>query len=106
MKHWLLASIILLSWVANAHSTEDNLKTLSEKFQVSHTVLSDYVNSYNFKCPDEVTTLQLTHLLTRLNVDTELSVMLETDKMQWRDLYVEARSLIGCFSEGAVSSSY
>lgn len=106
MKYRLLAFTVLLSLIENTHSADDNLKTLSEKFQVSHIVLSDYVNSYNYKCPDEVTTLQLTHLLTRLNEDTELSVMLETDKMQWRDIYVEARSLIGCFSEGEISSSY
>ena len=106
MKFRLLAFVVLLILMVNAHSVDDKLKTLSEKFQVSHTVLSDYVNSYNYKCPNEVTTPQLTHLLTRLNEDTELSVMLETDKMQWRDLYVEARSLIGCFSEGEVSSRY
>jgi len=32
--------------------------------------------------------------------------MLETDEMQWRDLYVEARSLIGCFTKGDISRSY
>lgn len=105
MKNWLLASLTLLSLVANAISEETELQTLAEQYQVNHAVLSDYVNSYNFKCPTEVNTTQLTSLLTRLNEDTELSVMLESDKMQWRDLYVEARALIDCFSEGEVSRS-
>ncbi|MEH6348065.1 MAG: hypothetical protein V7785_23410 [Bermanella sp.] len=105
MKNWLLASFTLLSLMANAISAEENLHTLAEQYQVSHAVLSDYVNSYNFKCPDEVNTAQLTSMLSHLNEDTELSVMLESDKMQWRDLYVEARALIDCFSEGEVSRS-
>jgi hypothetical protein len=106
MKFRLSIFVVLLSCLANASSTPGDLQTLAEQYQVSSIVLVDYVNSYNFKCPDEVTSTQLTNLLTRLNEDTELSVMLETDKMQWRDLYVEARSLIGCFSEGAISQGY
>jgi len=106
MKHMLIASFVLLNILANAYATEGSLQTLAERYQVSHVVLSDYVNSYNFKCPDEITSPELTDLLSRLNEDTELSVMLETDKMQWRDLYVEARSLIGCFSRGDISRSY
>ena len=106
MKFRLSIFIVLLSCLANANSTQRDLQTLAEQYQVSSVVLADYVNSYNFKCPEEVTPTQLSNLLTRLNEDTELSVMLETDKMQWRDLYVEARSLIGCFSEGEISRSY
>ncbi len=106
MKHILFASFVLLNFLANANGTEGSLQTLAEQYQVNQAVLSDYVNSYNFKCPDELTSPELTDLLSRLNEDTELSVMLETDKMQWRDLYVEARSLIGCFSKGDISRSY
>jgi len=106
MKYMLLTSLALISSMVSADQQEENLQALAKQYQVNQVVLSDYVNSYNFKCPNEVTKPQLTGLLTRLDEDTELSVMLESDEMKWRDLYVEARSLIACFGEGKISSSY
>jgi len=106
MKYGTLLSLVLLTGSAFAGSTQGDFKILADEYRVSSVVISDYVKSYNFKCPDELTSTQLTDLLSRLDEDTELSVMLETDEMQWRDLYVEARSLIGCFTKGDISRSY
>ena len=106
MRYFFLGVLGWLSLASNASPIEGDLKSLAQQYQVNHGVLSDYVNSYNFKCPEEVTQPQLTGLLMRLHEDTELSVMLESDKMQWRDIYVEARALIGCFSKGEISRSY
>ena len=106
MKCFTFVLLGLFSLFTKANTIEGHLPTLAQQYQVSHVVLTDYVHSYNFKCSEEITQPQLANLLTRLDEDTELSVMLESDKMQWRDLYVEARSLIGCFGEGEISRGY
>jgi hypothetical protein len=79
---------------------------LSVQYEVPVTVLTDFVASYNFKCPSEITPAQLKSLLSRLDDDTELSVMLESHRLQWRDIYVEARGLISCLTPGNVSKGY
>jgi len=82
------------------------IKALSQQYQVAHSILVDFVGSYNFKCPAEITRPQLTGLLNRLDDDTELSVMVESTRLQWRDIYVEARSMITCLTQGEVSKGY
>jgi hypothetical protein len=82
------------------------LTQLSLQHEVPIMVLTDFVASYNFKCPSEITPLQLKSLLNRLDDDTELSVMVESHRLQWRDIYVEARGLISCLTSGSVSRGY
>jgi len=84
----------------------EEIKVLSQQYQVAHSILVDFVGSYNFKCPTEITRAQLTDLLNRLDDDTELSVMVESTRLQWRDIYVEARSTISCLTQGEVSKGY
>jgi len=84
----------------------EEIKALSQQYKVAHSILSDFVGSYNFKCPAEITGPQLTGLLNRLDDDTELSVMVESTRLQWRDIYVEARSMITCLTQGQVSKGY
>ncbi len=84
----------------------EEIKALSQQYQVANSILADFVGSYNFKCPTEITRPQLTGLLNRLDDDTELSVMVESSRLQWRDIYVEARSTITCLTQGEVSKGY
>lgn len=84
----------------------DEIKALSQQYRVAHFILTDFVASYNFKCPTELTRSQLTGLLNRLDDDTELSVMVESNRLQWRDIYVEARSMIVCLTQGEISKGY
>ncbi len=86
--------------------TAHEIKNLSQQYQIVHRVLADFVESYNFKCPSEITRPQLTALLNRLDDDTELSVMVEGNRLGWRDIYVEARSMIGCLTHGEISKGY
>ncbi len=62
------------------------IKALSQQYQIAQSILVDFVGSYNFKCPAEITRPQLTGLLNRLDDDTELSVMVESSRLQWRDI--------------------
>jgi len=82
------------------------LTQLSQQYEVPTKVLSDFVGSYNFKCPSEITPGQLKTLLNRLDDDTELSVMVESSRLQWRDIYVEARGMIACLTPGEISRGY
>ncbi len=82
------------------------LSQLSKQFAVPSVVLTDFVDSYNFKCPSEITPLQLKSLLSRLDDDTQLSMMVESNRLQWRDIYVEARGRIMCLTPGNVSKGY
>lgn len=91
---------------AEEKTTEIAVNTLANQYEISATVLEDFVNSYNFKCPKEISEWQLLVLLDALDEDTELSTMVESDKMDWRDMYVEARSAIACMTDGKVSKGY
>lgn len=86
--------------------SNDGLTLMAGAYQVDVTVLQDYVESYNFKCPSEISVEQLSQILDHLDEDTPLSVMLESAKMDWRDIYVEARSGIECLTPGSVSKGY
>jgi len=104
MKYILLMLSIFMANVS--HGEDIKVSALANQYEISADVLEDFVNSYNFKCPKEITSWQLEVLLDALDEDTELSVMVESDKMDWRDMYVEARSGIACMTDGAVSKGY
>lgn len=107
VKH--LTALTLCVFLMPAFAQQDStaqIKTLSHQYQVEHSVLEDFVQSYNFKCPAEITRPQLTDLLDRLDDDTELSVMMESNRLQWRDTYVEARSTIACLTQGEIFKGY
>jgi len=102
-KIYLLISLFMIS--QNTLSN-DGLTLMAGAYDVDVKVLQDFVESYNFKCPAEITVEQLSQMLDQVNEDTPLSVMLESSKMDWRDIYVEARSGIACLTPGAVSKGY
>lgn len=104
MKYFLLFVCSCMTLISQAE--EISIEPLAKQYEVSANVLEDFVNSYNFKCPKEISQWQLLVLLDALDQDTELSVMVESNKMDWRDMYVEARSSIACMTEGAVSKGY
>jgi hypothetical protein len=110
IKYFLFTSSLFLS--AQALGQEPNeldtniLNNLAEKYDVHLSVLEDFVQSYNFKCPQTLSANDLVGILNTEEEDTELSVMIESDRLQWRDIYVEARSGISCLQDGFVSKGY
>ena len=109
IKHFLFTSSLFLSAQALGQDPSEIdtkiLNNLAEQYNVKLSVLEDFSQSYNFKCPQ---TLTANDLVTILNTeeDTELSVMIESDRLKWRDIYVEARSGISCMHDGLVSKGY
>lgn len=101
----IIGAITLLA-CAHLNGEEISVNKLAKQYEISAVVLEDFVNSYNFKCPKEISQWQLLVLLDALDEDTELSTMVESDKMDWRDMYVEARSGIACMTSGQVSKGY
>lgn len=99
-------SLISLLMLGQGAQSNDGLTLMAGAYQVDVKVLQDFVDSYNFKCPAEITVEQLSQMLDHVNEDTPLSVMLESSKMDWRDIYVEARSGIECLTPGVVSKGY
>ena len=91
---------------------EDNPPTtlqisdISLEYSIKETLLNDFVESYNFKCPEEIAETQLRSLLNDRYGEHQLNIMIESDKLDWRDIYVEARSGISCLTEGMVSKGY
>ena len=105
MLNYLLI-LILLTFSVFVRASEIKVDELALRYQVDALVLKDFVNSYNYKCPAELELEQLEKLLNALDDDTELSVMIEGNRMDWRDIYVEARSSISCLTPGTVSKGY
>jgi len=107
-----LSALFLASQVVSDHGEvpsevdQAKLEFLAEMFQVKLEVLSDFVHSYDFKCPKSLSHQDLVTILSMDEEETELSVMQESDKLGWRDTYLEARSNIECIHEGVVSSPY
>lgn len=79
---------------------------ISAEFSVKTHLLEDYVNSYNFKCPTVISEAQLREILSDKYADNALNIMIESDHLNWRDTYVEARSNITCLTTGIVSKGY
>lgn len=86
--------------------TSDVVLSLSKEYSVKASLLSEYIESYNFKCPNEINELQLRSLLKDRYADNQLNIMIESDNLDWRDIYVEARSDITCLTDGTVSKGY
>lgn len=82
------------------------LAQLAGQYTLSETVLTDFIESYNYKCPEEITREQVLAVINDTVNDTELSVMQESANMNWRDIYVEARSAITCQTSGDVLKGY
>jgi hypothetical protein len=108
MKVLIIAIGLLVGTLVQAEgvAAEVAVSKLAKQYEIKASVLEDFVNSYNFKCPKEISEWQLLVLLDALDEDTELSTMVESDKMDWRDMYVEARSAIACMTDGKVSKGY
>lgn len=112
LTSFLLISSLFLSFQTQAETETElsiddaTLSELAKRYNIQLSVLNDFVDSYNFKCPQELSTENLISILNTEDDDTELSVMLESDRLAWRDIYVEARSGISCLHQGIVSKGY
>lgn len=110
LKHFLLTSSLFLSVQAFSQNPAEIdkaiLQSLASQYNVALSVLEDFVESYNFKCPQEISATKLVGVLSSEAEDTELGVMIEAERLQWRDIYVEARSGISCLDAGIVSKGY
>ncbi|WP_396589314.1 hypothetical protein [Bermanella sp. R86510] len=102
---WAVCGLALAAPVASVHA-DINTGKLGAEYSVGSELLADFVQSYNFKCADEITEAQLRELLNNLDQDSDLAIMVEADRMDWRDLYVETRSAIECISSEVVSKGY
>lgn len=100
---WIMLSIMASQAVAE--SQVDLTKKAKEQ-GVNLAVLQDFVQSYDFKCPEAITEQQLDQQLAALDEESDLAIMLEANRMDWRDLYVESRSQIQCMTGGKVSKGY
>ena len=106
-----ILTFLFVSSVLSANQEESQrialkISDISQEFSIKPTLLSDFVESYNFKCPEEISEPQLRSLLNDKYAEHQLNIMIESDKLDWRDIYVEARSGISCLTEGMVSKSY
>jgi hypothetical protein len=107
LRYFLFLPVFLFSFIASAElNSQQKIVSLSNDFGVRLEVLNDFIASYDFKCPSTLTEAQLISLLNDENEDHELSVMIESDRLSWRDIYLEARSGISCLTQGAVSKGY
>lgn len=110
IKHFLFTSSLFLSAQAlgqePAELDTEILSNLADKYDVQLSVLKDFNESYNFKCPQTLSANDLVAILNTEEEDTELSVMIESNRLEWRDIYVEARSGISCLHDGLVSKGY
>jgi len=110
----LISLIIMSGLFAAASHGQDTANTLDEtrvqsiaqQNEINATVLQDYVDSYNFKCPQELEAKTLEILIDNRDDYSELTIMLETYEKDWRDLYVETRAGISCLTDGFVSNAY
>ncbi|MFY0640565.1 MAG: hypothetical protein JXR16_05935 [Bermanella sp.] len=110
IKHFLFTSSLFLSAQALGQTSSEIdtkiLNDLAEQYNVKLSVLEDFSQSYNFKCPQTLSANDLVSILNTEEEDTELGVMIESDRLEWRDIYVEARSGISCLHDGLVSKGY
>lgn len=107
---YIISLLLLIPVLAIAESedaiSDYDLDTLASSYSVEVDVLRDYVESYNFKCPEAITEYKLESLLVSFDDYTEVSIMVESHRQGWRDIYVEARAGITCFSDGLMSKAY
>lgn len=112
IQHFLILSSLFFATHAYAEVEGSdlidsaNIEFLAEMFYIKPEVLSDFVQSYDFKCPKTLTQQELVGILSLEDDETELSVMQESEKLGWRETYLEARSKIECLHEGIVSSPF
>ncbi|WP_353348564.1 hypothetical protein [Oceaniserpentilla sp. 4NH20-0058] len=109
IKSFLLLSSVFLSNQTLAEQEQlapATIEYLAEMFSIKTGVLSDFVQSYDFKCPQALSNQDLISILSLDEEETQLSVMQESDKLGWRDTYLEARSRIACLTGEAVTSAY
>lgn len=108
MKYYALFFVLMLqlpTCLSDSLNAE-YLAQLAGKYELSERVLADYIESYNYKCPEEITSEQVLAVINDMENDTELSVMQESENMNWRDIYVQARSAITCQTDGEVLKGY
>ena len=101
-----LVSFLLPHPVLASEMTQIHIEEMATKSGKPASVLKDYVESYNFKCPSPMTHEQLNWLLKDAPYDSDLNIMIESMDMEYRDVYVDARSSIECLTEGQVSKAY
>lgn len=101
-----VCSVVAVATNTDEEISEEVLSGLAQSHDLNVDVLKDYVNSYNFKCPEVMNEYKLESIVLSFDDYTELSIMMESHREQWRDIYIEARSGITCFSEGVVSNAY
>ena len=87
-------------------TSNEAVSDLSKEYSIKSTLLAEFIESYNFKCPDEINETQLRDLLKDRYAENQLNIMIESDNLGWRDIYVEARSDITCLTDGTVSKGY
>ena len=105
--HYLLFIFTLASPLMLQAESSQLIDEVSAEFSINRSLLlEDFVNSYNFKCPDVITEQQLRAMLLDKYADHELNIMIESEHLKWRDTYVEARSNIMCLTTGVVSKGY
>lgn len=101
IKILVLSSLLLSHVFVNSEELESisdvSIQKISAEYSVKLEILNDYVSSYDFKCPKILNIIQLKSLLADEFADNELNIMLESDRMDWRDTYLDARSDITCF---------
>jgi len=93
-----------VSWADSL--SESMLRDMAGEYELNPRVLMDYVESYNFKCPQELTEYRLEAVILSFDDYSELSIMMESHQQDWRDIYLQARSGITCFGDGLVSKAY
>lgn len=99
-KVLFVTSFLTASFYVNSEEIESisdvDIKNISTDFNVKREIVKDYVSSYDFKCPDVLNIEQLKSILSDEFSDNELNIMLESERMSWRDVYLDARSDITC----------
>lgn len=106
-KQLITCSLVVCSQLVFAIDEKDpQINALATQYAIPVDVLADFVASYNFKCPTELNAAQINWLLKDAPYDNELRIMAESEGMEYRDIYVDARSNIQCMSQGEVSRAY
>ncbi|MCP5334243.1 MAG: hypothetical protein H7A08_00960 [Oceanospirillaceae bacterium] len=108
MQKTIIAGLLTLvcSSVLALDENDAVVNQVAAQYQIPQAVMHDFVASYNFKCPAKISEAQLVWLLKEAPYDNELRVMAESEGMEYRDIYVDARSNIQCLSKGEVSRAY
>lgn len=82
----------------DASLTSHVIQQYATQYEVNIDTLNDYINTYDFKCPKILTDTQLKSLLKDELIENELQIMIESERMQWRDVYLDARENISCLN--------